>query len=136
MRATIATHAALLACCALVSVTGSEARWRRAHAPDADGIVQRFLASPEAPLTSYHAFRTLEAETRGGQMRARLTASTSLDPILGFQYSIVDETGSGIVREKVLRAALEAERALRANGEDRRGALTASNYEFTAGGGV
>ena len=66
-------------------------------------------------------------------MRARLTAWTSLDPVQGFEYSIVDESGSSIVRQKVLRAALEGERFLRANGEIERGALTPGNYEFSAG---
>jgi hypothetical protein len=134
MRLTICTPASILVCCVLVSVTGGEARSYGAPDTDPDAMIERFLTSAEPPLTSYHAVRTLEAETRGGQMRARLTAWTSLDPVLGFQYSIIDETGSGIVREKVLHAALDAERSLRANGEARRGALTASNYDFTPGG--
>src|SRR5262245_64098235 len=103
MRSAICTSAGILAWCVLVSVTGGEAGSSGAPDPDADAIIERFLTNSEPPLTSYHAFRTLEAETRGGQMRARLTAWTSLDPVIGFQYSIVDETGSGIVREKVLR---------------------------------
>jgi hypothetical protein len=68
-------------------------------------------------------------------MHARLTAWTSLDPLLGFQYSIVEEDGSGAIRQRVLRAALEAERSLRAPAELARGALTASNYDFAAGTG-
>lgn len=95
-------------------------------------LVDRFLSSAGRPLTSYRALRTLEAETRGGKMRARLTARTSLDPVEGFQYTVVDEDGAGMIRQKVLRAALEAERSLRASGEAERGALTTANYEFTA----
>src|SRR5262245_30423282 len=133
MRLAICAPASILACCVLLSVAGGQAR---SYGTDADAMIERFLTNAEAPLTSYDAFRTLEAETRGGKMRARLTARTSLDPARGFHYSIVEETGSGVVREKVLRAALEAERSLRASGEDRRGALTASNYEFTPGGGA
>jgi|SRR5215471_6332872 len=135
MQRTIGTAAVILAYCVLVPAAG-DARGPGATDRDTDAIIERFLTSSEPPLTSYQAHRTLEAETRGGQMRARLTAWTSLDPVLGFQYSIVDETGSGIVRERVLRAALDAELSLRASGEDRRAAVTASNYEFSAGGGA
>jgi hypothetical protein len=123
-----------LACDVLAHASGADAR--QTVSPDRSTrppFVERFLASTDPALASYRAFRTLEAETRGGQMRARLTAWTSLDPVQGFQYSVVDETGSSIVRQKVLRAALEGERLLRANGEIERGALTPSNYEFSTG---
>jgi hypothetical protein len=96
----------------------------------AGAVVDRFLAGTGTPITSYRAFCTLEAETRGGRMRARLTAWTSLHPDRGFQYSIVEENGSGAIREKVLRAALEAERSMRASGEVGRAALNDDNYEF------
>jgi hypothetical protein len=123
-----------LACFVLAHASGAEARQNLS--PDGGArppFIARFLAGTDPALTSYRAFRTLEAETRGGQMRARLTAWTSLDPVQGFQYSIVDESGSSIVRQKVLRAALEGERFLRANGEVEKGALTPSNYEFSGG---
>jgi hypothetical protein len=83
-------------------------------------------------MISYRALRTLEAETRDGRMHARLIAWTSLDQLRGFQYSIVEEGGSSVIRHKVLRAALDAERSIRLNGELDRGALTATNYEFSA----
>jgi hypothetical protein len=133
-RILIGVLASGLACYVLAYASGAEARQN--VSPDRSTrppFVERFLASTDAALTSYRAFRTLEAETRGGQMRARLTAWTSLDPVQGFQYSIVEESGSSIVRQKVLRAALEGERFLRANGEIERGALTPSNYEFSGG---
>lgn len=66
-------------------------------------------------------------------MHARLTAWTSLDPVNGFQYSILEESGSGLIRNKVLRAALEAERSLKRADEAARGALTADNYSFGRG---
>ena len=99
----------------------------------ATSLIERFLSAPDSELTSYRAFRTLEAEARSGQLRARLTAWTSLDPVRGFQYAIVEESGSNIVRQKVLRAALEAERSLSRTAEGAKGALTAANYVFTAG---
>jgi hypothetical protein len=99
-------------------------------------IVERFLSGTGPPMTSYRALRTLEAETRGGQMRATITAWTSLDPVSGFEYSIVDENGSGTIRQRVLRPALEAERSMRAGGEIARGALDPSNYQFTEARGA
>src|SRR5262245_36039869 len=69
--------------------SGNAARLNESAQPA--GLVERFLTRAEPALTSYRALRTLEAETRGARMRARLTAWTSLDPIEGFQYSIVDE---------------------------------------------
>jgi hypothetical protein len=91
------------------------------------------LADPHPPLISYRALRTLTAETRGGKMRARLTAWTSLDPAVGFQYSVVDEEGSSIIREKVLHAALKTEQEMQALDTAQKAALTAANYEFAGG---
>jgi hypothetical protein len=119
-RIAIGTLAALLALHVLVRAS-------------ADGLVDRFLSSTGPPLTSYRAFRTLEADARGGHTHARLTAWTTLDPVQGFQYSVVEESGSGIVRQKVLHAALEAEQNFRASGELDKGALTPLNYEFSPG---
>jgi len=132
-RILIGVLAGVLVCQVLAHGSGVEARQNLSPDGARPPFIERFLASTDPSLTSYRAFRTLEAETRGGQMSARLTAWTSLDPVQGFQYSIVDETGSSIVRQKVLRAALEGERFLRANGEIERGALTPSNYEFSGG---
>src|SRR5262249_45528104 len=102
--------AGVLVCQALVHASAAEPRQNISSDGAGPTFIDRFLSRSDIELTSYRAFRTLEAETRGGQMRARLTAWTSLDPVQGFQYSIVEETGSSIVRQKVLRAALEGER--------------------------
>jgi hypothetical protein len=53
----------------------------------ATALVDRLLFSTGAPIINDRAFRTVEAERRGGRMRARVTAWTSLDPVLGFQHS-------------------------------------------------
>lgn len=120
----------VLACHVFAYAADGEALHGAPLAPAQTGLVERFLSNTNGALTSYRAFRTLEAETRGGKMRARLTAWTTLDPVQGFQYSIVEENGSSLVRERVLHAALEAERDVRAKGEMDRSALSASNYEF------
>lgn len=98
--------------------------------PPAAELVERLLSSTDPGLTSYRAVRVLEAEARGGRMRGQLTAVTSLDSEGGFQFEVLEESGSGIIRGRVLRAALEAEQKLTSTGDSRRGALTPTNYEF------
>ena len=93
-------------------------------------IVERFLSSQGEPLVSYRALRRLTAASRGGRMQASLAAWTSFDPEHGFQYNVIEETGSGMIRSRVLRAALAAEREARASGNASQGALTELNYEF------
>jgi hypothetical protein len=92
--------------------------------------VERFLNATDTPLVSYRAVRHLEAAARNGSMRATLTAITSLDPEAGFQFEVVEESGSGVIRNKVLRAALEAERRARNSTDRERGALSRMNYVF------
>ncbi|MGE3519681.1 MAG: hypothetical protein AB7J63_12090 [Vicinamibacterales bacterium] len=99
--------------------------------PASAGIVERFLSRDDPALASYRALRTLEAVARGGRMRARLTAWTTLDPADGFNYWVVEESGSGLIRKKVLRAALEAERTIRSTGQARSAELTPNNYDFS-----
>jgi hypothetical protein len=129
MRAISCLTAVLVVGHVLTYADRDEARFGGSSNGAATAIIERFLAT-EAPLTSYRAFRTLEATTRGGRMRARLTAWTSVDPVQGFQYSIVDEEGSGIIHRKALRPALDAERSLRQAGDLGKGALTTANYDF------
>ncbi len=95
-------------------------------------VVQRFLTSAGAPLTSYRAHRTLDASTRGGRMHARLTAWTWIDDYGRFDYQIIEESGTAIIRNRVLRAALDAERKMINDGDSHRGALNEANYDFEA----
>lgn len=100
------------------------------RADDPVSHVDRLLDTADTPLVSYRAVRRLEAAARNGRMRASLTAMTSLDPHNGFQFEILEETGSSLIRSKVLRSALEAERRARNSGEAARGGLSRLNYEF------
>jgi hypothetical protein len=93
-------------------------------------LLARFFAPETQPLRQYRALRILTATTRGGKMSATMTAWTSLDPEHGFQFRIVSEEGSAIIRRKVLLAALEAERDAVTSGDREQAALTAANYEF------
>lgn len=96
-------------------------------------IVERFLQSAPAPLTSYRAVRTLHASARGGSMTAVMRVETTLDPEGGFAYRVLDESGSALIRRRVFLAALAAERDARAPAAAARGALTPANYELRAG---
>src|SRR5262245_54830658 len=99
-------------------------------APQSVSHVDRFLDTADTPLVSYRAVRRLEAAARNGKMRGSLVALTSLDPEKGFQFEILEEAGSNLIRSRVLRAALEAEQRARQTGESARSALDKINYEF------
>lgn len=129
-------RAVVIALSAALASTQLDATARQVPAADdpaQSSLITRFLAGTGTPLSSYRGVRTLTAEARGGKMRARLVAETSLDPLNGFQYVVLSEEGSGTIRLKVLRAALEAERALHVDGETGRGAITPANYTFEVG---
>jgi len=93
-------------------------------------LLARFFAGDTKPLVQYRARRKLTATTRGGRMHASMEVWTSLDPEHGFQFQIVSEEGSAIIRRKVLLAALEAEQAALSSDAREQAALTAANYEF------
>ena len=66
-------------------------------------------------------------------MKASLTARTTLDPVNGFQFEVLEESGSGMLRSRVLHGALEAERDAKRREKGAHGALTPANYSFDAG---
>ncbi|HSL24198.1 MAG TPA: hypothetical protein VK886_21870 [Vicinamibacterales bacterium] len=99
---------------------------------DADAVrlepaVARYLDRCTDPLTSYRAFRRLEADGMG--QAGWLEAWTSLEGDT-FSYEIVAEGGSERVRRRVLRKVLETERLAWVSGEARRSGIDADNYEF------
>jgi hypothetical protein len=99
-----------------------------------DPLVARFLERQASQLTEYRAQRRLEAHNLRFNKSGWLEATTWLDPAGGFGFSVTGEGGSGLIRTRVLRAALEAEgRALR-SGEAARSRLTPDNYAFTPEG--
>jgi hypothetical protein len=111
----------------LASVEHLPAQTSAAAGPD---LLTRFLAPDAKPLVSYRAFRKMTASTRGGKMSASLEVWTTLDPVKGFSYQIVSEEGSGLIRSRVLKEALEAERKAISSTDHDDAALTKANYEF------
>ena len=85
--------------------------------------------SSEQELTSYRAFRRMHAKSEKFNQEGWLDAWTELDGT-GFRYTIVSERGSDYVRNKVLKAVLQREQQIVADGADR-AALTEENYTFS-----
>jgi hypothetical protein len=93
-------------------------------------LLDRFLPTADAPPVAYRAVRYLTAQA--GERKASLKARTSFDPATGFTYEVLEESGSGVIRSKVLRAALEAEKSAKQSAQRARAALTIENYQFDA----
>src|SRR6476469_437218 len=91
--------------------------------------VERFLTARDEPLTGYRAYRRMHGRNEHFGQEAWLEAWTELDQ-RGFRYTIVSESGSDYMRNKVLKAVLKREQELVADGDCRRSELTADNYEF------
>jgi hypothetical protein len=97
--------------------------------PDTE-LASRFLGRDDRPLTRYVAWRRLEARNDRFKMDGWLEACVSQSPESGFRFAVRREGGSGYIRAKVLRKALDSERELMASGEAGRSSLSADNYDF------
>jgi hypothetical protein len=104
----------------------------RATSPNAaDHSFKQFLAKGDGELP-YRATRRLEAEN--GNRRGWMDVVTEYAPRTGFRYDVLGEGGSDYIRDKVLRAVLNAERDAIARGEMFRAALAPENYTFEPNG--
>ena len=93
--------------------------------------VQRFLTGDDAPLLRYRAFRRLEASNDKFKKDAWLEAWTEADET-GFRYEVVSQGGSEYIGNRVLKKALERERAMWNGRLGARSNLTTENYQFIA----
>lgn len=100
------------------------------HAEDPATGLERFLEREEPQLVQYRAIRRLEARNERFNVSGWLEACTELQPDGAFAFRVLAEGGSGYIRRRVLRKALETEREAWSTGEVQRSALTAQNYEF------
>ena len=104
----------------------------RATAPEtADHCIRRFLAQDDAQ-PRYRAIRRLEAEN--GSRRGWLEAAIEYTPPTGFRYQVTAEGGSGLIRDKILRGVLDAERNAIAQGDTGRSSIALENYVFEPSG--
>jgi hypothetical protein len=85
----------------------------------------------EPPLEQYRALRKMHAQSEKADHEGWMDAWTEFDA-RGFRYEIVAERGSGTVRNRVLKAILQREQELIANGDFGRGDITPQNYHFGA----
>jgi hypothetical protein len=100
--------------------------------PDpADHSMRQFLEQDDTQHP-YRAVRRLEVEN--GDRRGWLQAVTSYAPDSGFSYQVTAEGGSSVIRSKVLRAVLEGERELIAQGDAARSSIDVNNYAFQPNG--
>ena len=100
--------------------------------PDpADHSMRQFLQQDDTQHP-YRATRRLEAENGG--RRGWLEAVTEYSIENGFNYRVTAEGGSSLVRSKVLRAVLDGEREVIAEGETARSSLALANYAFQPNG--
>ncbi|MEN3337978.1 MAG: hypothetical protein V7647_1654 [Acidobacteriota bacterium] len=104
----------------------------RPAARAADSTSGRAVAPREPALTQYRAYRRMHAQSEHFGQEAWLDAWTEQDG-RGFRYTVVSESGSEYIRNKVLKEVLRREQELVDSGECRRSELTPENYVFTDG---
>jgi hypothetical protein len=97
----------------------------------AEHSIEQFLAQDDTQR-AYRATRRLEAEN--GSRKGWMEAITEYSPERGLRYAITAEGGSGYIRSRVLRAVLDGEREVIAQGETAGSSLSPSNYTFQANG--
>jgi hypothetical protein len=123
-----------LVCCTLVIQSAVESAGRSDALPaDVQPALERFLSRPDEPITQYRARRTLEGHNPRFKMDGAIEAITELSADGRFSYTIVSETGSDYIRNKVLRPLLETEAKVIASGNPSRSALTIDNYDIGGG---
>src|SRR5215216_3220802 len=94
-------------------------------------VLERFLMRADEPVTQFRATRHLEAQNDRFNKEATMDVVTELLPDGHFTYSILNETGSEMIRRRVMRGMLETEEALAK--DPSRFAVTPANYTLVAG---
>jgi hypothetical protein len=123
----------LLALCLALSVTSASIAQEPsapAQSPSEPSLLERFLSHRTEPVVRYRATRRLEAENKRFNVKGWMEVTTELSPETGFTWTVVDEGGSGYIRNKVLRKTLEGEAQAVRNNEPSKAALTEANYVF------
>jgi hypothetical protein len=95
--------------------------------------LQRFLSNDRSVVHQAVSVRRLEARNDHFDTEAWMEVRTVADET-GFRYTVLDEAGSGLVRNKALRGALEQERKSWTDGESERAWFTPDNYQFEDAG--
>ncbi len=130
LRSTLLRSCFLVAALATAVIAHSAAVRDAAEVNRSSAALERFFQSDRPPLLSYRAHRLLEASTRGGKLSGSLEALTERDENGHFSFEVLDQRGSGLIRQRVLMAALREEERMDNEKADE-AALSAANYAFT-----
>jgi hypothetical protein len=95
-------------------------------------LIERFLRREEPPLRTYRAHRRLEARNVRFKATGWMEVVTELNADRQLTWKVIEEGGSGYIRNKVLRRVLEGEAAAVRAGDPAKAALTDANYNFFA----
>lgn len=93
-----------------------------------EALVARFLQRADPPPSQSVALRHLEASNRRFGVSGWLDACVTVSGPT-FTFTVIREGGSGYIRSKVLRKALESERDLVLRGDPAKAQLSADNYD-------
>jgi hypothetical protein len=102
-------------------------------APPSSGpepVLHRFLTRADEPLVTYRGTRHLEGRNERYNVSGWMDIAAELTAD-GFQYRVIDEGGSDLIRRRVFRSMLENEEQIFANGDMARSSITTTNYELT-----
>lgn len=106
-----------------------------ARAQEANALPAAAPALPfrrEPPLRSYTAIRRMESVNDRHRKEAWLVVRTQLREDGTYTWQVLDEGGSDLILNRVLRPALEREAQAHRDGRSKRGGLTPDNYTFSA----
>ena len=120
---------ALAAVVAMTSVSGRASAGKPISDAAQHPVLQRFFATPQHVPQQVIAIRRLEARNDHFDTDAWMDVRTEADAT-GFRYEILGEGGSGYIRGKVFRSALETEKRMWSAGDADRAAFTVDNYRF------
>jgi hypothetical protein len=96
-------------------------------------MVERFLARDDKGPTHYRALRHLEASNNKFGASAWMDVWTDVDATT-LRYDVAAEGGSGSIRKRVFRAALDAEQKMLRDGDPQHAKIDLINYIIEDGG--
>jgi hypothetical protein len=97
-------------------------------------IVERFLTRDDKGPSHYRALRRLEASNKKFGASAWMDVWTDVDEAGSLRYEVAAEGGSGYIRKKVFRGALDGEQQMLRDGDPQRAQLDLTNYLNEDGG--
>jgi hypothetical protein len=96
-------------------------------------IVERMVQADNdrlAALAGYTGVRRYRFENKKSNKRAELTARVTYDYASGKTFEVISESGSGFVRNHIIRKMMDAEQEASQNGERQETRIIPANYDF------